>query len=111
MLPIWPERNAFHVRKPATLLCDLGRLQRHRSHVPRLLLSGWTVATYARGPGEAGRKTGFTLSIDRTFSIWGWRSEEHTSELQSLTNLVFRLLLEQKKTNDVVLLTAVKCTV
>src|SRR5258706_1033832 len=26
------------------------------------------------------------------------RSEEHTSELQSLTNLVFRLLLEKKKT-------------
>src|SRR5262249_58612491 len=36
----------------------------------------------------------------------GQRSEEHTSELQSLTNLVCRLLLEKKKqtnplTNDV----------
>src|SRR5437016_8058978 len=28
---------------------------------------------------------------------WLWRSEEHTSELQSLTNLVCRLLLEKKK--------------
>src|SRR5438046_6494225 len=28
------------------------------------------------------------------------RSEEHTSELQSLTNLVFRLLLEKKKHED-----------
>src|SRR5258706_5472154 len=28
----------------------------------------------------------------------GCRSEEHTSELQSLTNLVCRLLLEKKKT-------------
>src|ERR1019366_10124044 len=28
----------------------------------------------------------------------GGRSEEHTSELQSLTNLVCRLLLEKKKT-------------
>src|SRR5262249_57294755 len=28
------------------------------------------------------------------------RSEEHTSELQSLTNLVCRLLLEKKKTTD-----------
>src|SRR5438093_2841261 len=28
----------------------------------------------------------------------GIRSEEHTSELQSLTNLVCRLLLEKKKT-------------
>src|SRR5437016_11909358 len=32
-------------------------------------------------------------------SAWRWcRSEEHTSELQSLTNLVCRLLLEKKKT-------------
>src|SRR5262249_59000526 len=31
-------------------------------------------------------------------SAASWRSEEHTSELQSLTNLVCRLLLEKKKT-------------
>src|SRR5688572_32082980 len=30
------------------------------------------------------------------------RSEEHTSELQSQSNLVCRLLLEKKKTNDTV---------
>src|SRR5438093_7732897 len=30
----------------------------------------------------------------------GDRSEEHTSELQSLTNLVCRLLLEKKKLED-----------
>src|SRR5437016_8381426 len=30
----------------------------------------------------------------------GARSEEHTSELQSLTNLVCRLLLEKKKKNN-----------
>src|ERR1019366_5953623 len=29
--------------------------------------------------------------------VWLTRSEEHTSELQSLTNLVCRLLLEKKK--------------
>src|SRR5437016_7975793 len=29
------------------------------------------------------------------------RSEEHTSELQSLTNLVCRLLLEKKKKKDI----------
>src|SRR5262249_59516589 len=29
-----------------------------------------------------------------------YRSEEHTSELQSLTNLVCRLLLEKKKNKD-----------
>src|SRR5262249_62098603 len=31
---------------------------------------------------------------------WTSRSEEHTSELQSLTNLVCRLLLEKKKENE-----------
>src|SRR5688572_32178373 len=29
-----------------------------------------------------------------------WRSEEHTSELQSQSNLVCRLLLEKKKKNE-----------
>src|SRR5260370_32562509 len=32
-------------------------------------------------------------------SFKGWRSEEHTSELQSHLNLVCRLLLEKKKNN------------
>src|SRR5262249_60888702 len=31
---------------------------------------------------------------------WRGRSEEHTSELQSLTNLVCRLLLEKKKMQE-----------
>src|ERR1039458_8231511 len=46
--------------------------------------------------------------LERTESEWGpwtiveatdryWRSEEHTSELQSLRHLVCRLLLEKKK--------------
>src|SRR2546426_11568776 len=33
----------------------------------------------------------------------GWRSEEHTSELQSPCNLVCRLLLEKKKKNNGIL--------
>src|SRR5437016_7318074 len=33
----------------------------------------------------------------RRSRLRNWRSEEHTSELQSLTNLVCRLLLEKKK--------------
>src|SRR5262249_60123757 len=39
------------------------------------------------------------LFIQGTRSTPSMRSEEHTSELQSLTNLVCRLLLEKKKTN------------
>src|SRR5438046_6941783 len=37
---------------------------------------------------------------DELESLAPWRSEEHTSELQSLTNLVCRLLLEKKKTKN-----------
>src|SRR5438093_11577667 len=37
------------------------------------------------------------LHADRRRDGEGRRSEEHTSELQSLTNLVCRLLLEKKK--------------
>src|SRR2546430_4617344 len=44
-----------------------------------------TIATAARGPGSLQRMV---------------RSEEHTSELQSQSNLVCRLLLEKKKPNQ-----------
>src|SRR3989475_6726167 len=36
--------------------------------------------------------------FDKTFGVNVKRSEEHTSELQSQSNLVCRLLLEKKKT-------------
>src|SRR5260370_20784192 len=36
-------------------------------------------------------------SMSRPMEIHEYRSEEHTSELQSHLNLVFRLLLEKKK--------------
>src|SRR5258706_7914175 len=41
-----------------------------------------------------------TLPVVR-MSAQSPRSEEHTSELQSLTNLVCRLLLEKKKKNNI----------
>src|SRR2546430_10128451 len=40
------------------------------------------------------------VSITRQLWLDGVRSEEHTSELQSQSNLVCRLLLEKKKDND-----------
>src|SRR5437016_6518156 len=50
------------------------------------------------------RESFFSLSTARysrirSFTLSRPRSEEHTSELQSLTNLVCRLLLEKKKKN------------
>src|SRR5438046_8524842 len=46
------------------------------------------------GTANFGSATTFGSLLQKT-----WRSEEHTSELQSLTNLVCRLLLEKKKKN------------
>src|SRR5690349_22334459 len=39
-------------------------------------------------------------AMTREPCAWAQRSEEHTSELQSRRDLVCRLLLEKKKTND-----------
>src|SRR2546425_9138926 len=47
--------------------------------------------------------SGGTSDLDRYASTTAWeipRSEEHTSELQSLAYLVCRLLLEKKKNMD-----------
>src|SRR5437016_10916178 len=44
------------------------------------------------------RREVLRIHLNRLFQEgFGFRSEEHTSELQSLTNLVCRLLLEKKK--------------
>src|SRR5438046_4403475 len=61
-----------------------------------------------RGPQDVtdryGRTVAFLVRQDGAIDVAGdllargHRSEEHTSELQSLTNLVCRLLLEKKKT-------------
>src|SRR5437016_8469672 len=41
---------------------------------------------------------GESFGVELSETVYALRSEEHTSELQSLTNLVCRLLLEKKKT-------------
>src|SRR2546430_13091525 len=45
------------------------------------------------------RQTDGRVRLHRSLPFWikSWRSEEHTSELQSQSNLVCRLLLEKKK--------------
>src|SRR2546427_6908594 len=62
---------------------------------PRLLLQGGNQASLVKDPQ-------FSMSLTHqhhcTCHRWiGGRSEEHTSELQSQSNLVCRLLLEKKK--------------
>src|SRR5438105_11247043 len=50
------------------------------------------------GPGPPPRGRGCAAAPGRRRSCGGtWRSEEHTSELQSRVDLVCRLLLEKKK--------------
>src|SRR2546427_5912824 len=50
----------------------------------------------APSPKAAGQSSGF--------AVFTARSEEHTSELQSQSNLVCRLLLEKKKKHETVML-------
>src|SRR5260370_10762713 len=68
-------------------------------------VSGWVTEVFIVDSGSTDR----TLEIAGRYSAevlkhrfeshakqWSWRSEEHTSELQSHLNLVCRLLLEKK---------------
>src|SRR5438093_10252851 len=61
---------------------------------------------YRLGHGKGGHVSAFLIESDSELTLIDTlfesdarlvRSEEHTSELQSLTNLVCRLLLEKKK--------------
>src|SRR5437899_4467658 len=58
-------------------------------------------ATYEGRTQHAGhtRLPGEPFQVRKVTSIFLIRSEEHTSELQSLRHLVCRLLLEKKKKN------------
>src|SRR3989449_8574736 len=57
----------------------------HIASVPVSRLYGWT-------------GLGVHIAPDHTYRVSVYRSEEHTSELQSRLHLVCRLLLEKKKT-------------
>src|SRR5687767_15737159 len=71
-----------------------------------LPISTWTLMALMRRPRlisgagrSAGRRRSSSSTATRTRSAT-CRSEEHTSELQSLDYLVCRLLLEKKKKNQ-----------
>src|SRR5438046_5861818 len=73
---------------------------------PRSTLFPYTTLFRSLQPFEAQRNAGEELDhavmdVARKRQTSTHRSEEHTSELQSLTNLVCRLLLEKKKTPTV----------
>src|SRR5438093_4135211 len=63
---------------------------------PRSTLFPYTTLFRSRAPARAGPVAAAPRASDAAPPP-STRSEEHTSELQSLTNLVCRLLLEKKK--------------
>src|SRR5690606_39602448 len=74
---------SFPTRRSSDLMRQLG--------VTGLLWMQVMMATMATWPE-------FNLDLSESFFVTlRWRSEEHTSELQSRENLVCRLLLEKKK--------------
>src|SRR2546430_7143182 len=66
---------------------------------PRSTLFPYTTLFRSVRPRVAGEPDGIRVLLDRGLRDPGGRgrSEEHTSELQSQSNLVCRLLLEKKK--------------
>src|SRR2546430_9194044 len=77
-----------------------------RSLVPFPAISSSTADSEAAGNSQTPSAANGFSSVFITSALFkydsstvGSRSEEHTSELQSQSNLVCRLLLEKKKTN------------
>src|SRR5258706_8764370 len=67
---------------------------------PRSTLFPYTTLFRSSLSSRLRRSTIALTSSERSFVDIRRRSEEHTSELQSLTNLVCRLLLEKKKKRE-----------
>src|SRR5437899_10107111 len=89
---------------------DFTRLVRHsvvtprtgKTHKPQLVTNGELGVTFIGHASFFLQIGGQNVVIDPNFARWLFvlkrlRSEEHTSELQSLRHLVCRLLLEKKK--------------
>src|SRR5437899_1701104 len=75
---------------------DAGALQKEELLAAYQRLGAGLVAVRSSAAAEDGAEHSFAGQQE---TILGVRSEEHTSELQSLRHLVCRLLLEKKKKN------------
>src|SRR2546427_6567407 len=94
-LPIWPAGWRQQRRRPAGRAAG-GIVRRRAARWP----AGWHIA---RGSG-LGRRAGSDCHLHQQpcqqHGRCSSRLEEHTSELQSQSNLVCRLLLEKKKKQE-----------
>src|SRR2546427_1739195 len=62
-----------------------------------IMTTGVAPAPYTRAAASVAPEERWPITATTAGSAYNWRSEEHTSELQSQSNLVCRLLLEKKK--------------
>src|SRR2546430_6951162 len=67
---------------------------------PRSTLFPYTTLFRSPCPIEVMKEVASGMHMSEITIAYGMRSEEHTSELQSQSNLVCRLLLEKKKKNN-----------
>src|SRR5207249_11456170 len=95
-----PDLHSFPTRRSSDLL-PLARLRKEYIH--NIFRKRWYVETPAGQRTAMAVEDSMVLSLLRRVlgSLFGLRSEEHTSELQSRFDLVCRLLLEKKKTDFV----------
>src|SRR5256886_9983957 len=92
-------RSSLVARQMAFRLPLLPLQASHRQQRwPTILALHFLDAPFPRAPGTFVLFGAFELRIAR-LSLLHSRSEEHTSELQSQSNLVCRLLLEKKNDN------------
>src|SRR2546427_3181242 len=104
LLPYWSEETRISAMKPTLHQRVLAAIRRHR-----MLRAGETVGAAVSGGADS---VALLRLLDELREVLGIRllvlhfhhqlrgpdrSEEHTSELQSQSNLVCRLLLEKKK--------------
>src|SRR5206468_12923203 len=91
---LFPYTTLFRSQRPRTLHWDFANVRRHdyasRSSRPPLGSSA------SMGTSPPGSTISLTFSRSASLPFSGIRSEEHTSELQSRSDLVCRLLLEKK---------------
>src|SRR2546425_6454236 len=93
-------------RPPRSTLFPYTTLFRSKTFSSPLILP-WKIPVDPTDPGAISRKFMMSRPLIGKLAIWfelrvlpEVRSEEHTSELQSLAYLVCRLLLEKKKDNN-----------
>src|SRR5438046_6410385 len=97
-LPVREMREQSRAKLPGT---NMAQEQHERLLLPETMFDVFKVFQAHPLENFFRRHAGELHAAEQVRSqLFKMRSEEHTSELQSLTNLVCRLLLEKKKTED-----------